>query len=228
MQPHILITAATFPELKCLDKLEGISGSGGSYMYHGTKLSTLVTGVGSVFTVWSIMNYIHSNSQKPDYLINIGIAGSFKDIYPVRTVVTVATDCFADLGVENGDNLLSVWDLGLTDPSGFPFENGILKGDSNLLSLAENLFPLVNGITVNRASGSERTIDMLRVKYNPDIETMEGAAIYFTGLSENIPSLVVRSVSNMVEQRDREAWDIPGSLSALGEAVGELLVKLIS
>lgn len=228
MQPHILITAATFAELGCLDKLEGISGSDGIYKYHGAELSTLVTGVGSVFTVWSLMNYLRNNSQKPDYLINIGIAGSFKDIYPVRRVVAVATDCFADLGVEDGDNLLSVWDLGLADPSGFPFENGILKGDSNLLSLAENLFPVVKGITVNRASGCEKTINMLTAKYNPDIETMEGAAIYFTGLTEDIPSLVVRSVSNMVEQRDREAWDIPGSLATLGEAIGNLLVKLLS
>ena len=228
MQPHILITAATFSELECLDKLEGISGSNGIYKYHGAELSTLVTGVGSVFTVWSVLNYLRGNLQKPDFLINIGIAGSFKDIHPVRTVVAVATDCFADLGVEDGDNLISVWDLGLADPSGFPFENGILKGDTGLLSLAENLFPVVKGITVNRASGSERTINMFTAKYNPDIETMEGAAIYYTGLSENIPSLVVRSVSNMVEQRDREAWDIPGSLAALGEAVGELLVKLVS
>ena len=47
----------------------------------------------------------------------------------------------------------------------------------------------VRAITVNTATGSDATRDKLVKKYNPDIETMEGATFFYICRREKIPFL---------------------------------------
>ena len=77
----------------------------------------------------------------------------------------------------------------------------------------------VRAITVNTATGSDSTRDKLVSKYDPDIETMEGAAFFYICARNKIPFIAARAVSNMVERRNRKNWNIP-------LAVGNLALKL--
>ena len=61
----------------------------------------------------------------------------------------------------------------------------------------------VRAITVNSATGSEATIRKLVKKFNPDIETMEGATFFYICSREKIPFLAIRAISNRVEPRDK-------------------------
>ncbi len=125
------------------------------------------------------------------------------------------TDCFADSGIEDGDNFITLSEAGLADADEFPFRNGFLHADSIYSGKLRDLVQPVSAVTVNTASGSLATIDKLVRKFNPDIETMEGATFFYICLREFIPFLAVRAVSNMVEPRNRNNWDIALALDNL-------------
>jgi len=84
----------------------------------------------------------------------------------------------------------------------------------------------VKAITVNTSSGSEVTIERLRGKYNPDIETMEGATFFYICSKEKIPFLAIRSISNRVEPRNKDKWNIPLALNNLSEKLIDFFLML--
>lgn len=66
----------------------------------------------------------------------------------------------------------------------------------------------------------------MRLKYNPEIETMEGAAVFFVCLKEGIPFFELRSISNMVEPRDINNWNIPLALKNLNQTLQNIFEDL--
>ena len=73
------------------------------------------------------------------------------------------------------------------------------------------------GITVQTVTGDPAKVKALTDKYKPHIESMEGAAVYYAALMENVPVFELRTVSNAVGERDKAKWDIPAALSTLEE-----------
>jgi futalosine hydrolase len=63
-------------------------------------------------------------------------------------------------------------------------------------------------------------------KFNPDIETMEGATFFYICSRENIPFLAVRAISNRVEKRNRESWNIALALDNLSVKLIEIFLTL--
>ena len=84
----------------------------------------------------------------------------------------------------------------------------------------------VRAITVNTSTGSEITMEKLLKKYNPDIETMEGATFFYICSRENIPFLALRAISNKVEKRNKNNWNINLALNNLSEKLIEVLLTL--
>jgi futalosine hydrolase len=52
---------------------------------------------------------------------------------------------------------------------------------------------------------------------------MEGAAFMFACDQERIPYLQVRAVSNLVEKRNRDRWNIPLAIENLNKKIIEFL-----
>lgn len=215
MSINILITAATKGELSKLRTFD----------IENVNLHFLITGIGIVETTWSLGDYL-SKRPLPDIAVNIGIAGSYRNQFPVSSVVLPGSDCFGDMGIDNNNNFITLFEAGFSDPQKFPYSDGLLPADEKLLKLAGGIWPVVKGITVNTASGSESAIRRIRDKFDPDIETMEGAAFYYVCRRMGVPAIALRSISNMVEPRDRSAWDIPGAIDKLESASFLLLKKL--
>ena len=163
---------------------------------------------------------------KPDLAINGGIAGSYKDEFIIGDVVIPFSDCFADAGIEDGDVFLTLSEAGLVNADEFPFKNGKLYSDMTNKEKMLNLLRPVSAITVNTATGSESSRLRLQKKYNPDIETMEGATFFYICSLENIPFLALRAVSNKVEPRNKNNWNIPLALNSLSEKLFEVLLTL--
>lgn len=159
----------------------------------------------------------------PSLVIGAGIAGSYSPAFPPGTVVTTSSDCFADMGVDDNGGFRSVYGAGLADPDASPFTGGRIVCTGAWFDLAAGLLPAVTGATVNMASGSKPVIDRIREAWNPDIETMEGAWIAYLCAMAGIPWIAVRAVSNMVEPRNRDRWDIPFALRSLEEKMTKLL-----
>jgi futalosine hydrolase len=203
---HILLCAATPFEIQpAIDFIESENNG---------KVEVLITGVGSMQTAYHLSRHIQN---KPGLVIQAGIAGCFEEMSGVK-LVAIERDAPADLGVTENGKFNSVFEMGLSDPESFPFTNGWLVNPHAVLKELD-LEP-VTGITVNEVTTDAAKIANYR-SMGAHVESMEGAALHYIALMENIPFLQLRAVSNFIGERDKTKWKIK-------EAIAALNTKLIS
>jgi futalosine hydrolase len=197
-----------------------------SFSFEANDIDFLVTGVGLVSTIYRLV--MATQIEKYDLIINIGTAGSFKDTIQIGEVVNVFTEQFGDAGVEDNEKFLTFFEMGLANNSSKPFSNGRLLNNSDILKYKtiSNLNK-VNGLTVNRVSGSNETITERMVKFNPDIETSEGAAVFYISLLHDIQFIELRAISNKIEPRNTKNWNIPLALTNLNKTLLEVLTEIL-
>jgi len=225
MYINILFVAATMAEAEVLMKTAARDDAGGRYISGNCIFDLLVTGVGPVPTAWAVGRWFSLN-RKPDLVMNSGIAGSFRhDIVPGQVVLPVS-DCFADAGVETGTGFLTLAEAGLEDPDKPPFTGGRLSAGNPFVDLAAERLRAVRAISVSTATGSAATRERLVAKYDPDIETMEGAAFFYACREADVPFVAFRAVSNMVEPRDKSRWNISLALDNLAIELQHFILKL--
>ena len=69
-------------------------------------------------------------------------------------------------------------------------------------------------VTVNRVSGVADRIAELQQIWNPEVESMEGAAFFQVCLMSGVPFRAFRSISNRVEPRNRANWHLREAVEA--------------
>ena len=182
----------------------------------------LITGVGMVATLFHLQKRIHQMDY--DMIIQAGFAGSFTDeIKPGETVI-VQQDTFGDLGAEENNKYQTIFDMHLADKDEFPFTNGWLVNNYGLAGSFTH--KKVKGITVNKLTDSLSLTQQREEIFQPGIETMEGAALHYICLQENIPFLQLRAISNRVGERDKTKWVLAAATENLDIALNGLLKKL--
>ncbi len=156
--------------------------------------------------------------DKPDLIIQVGIAGTFDTTQPLGTVVVINEETIGDLGVEEDGKWKDLFDLKLEKSSYHPFEKRKLPNQwltkYNLLGLHE-----VSGITVNEISTNQERIQKLMKKYNPTIESMEGAALHYVARETNIPFIQIRAISNYIGERDKSNWQMKLAIDNLNQTL---------
>ena len=212
---HILLTAATPFEIQpTIDYLAS---------KHPT-ITPLITGVGSLPTTWSLMRQI--DSQRPTLIIQAGIAGCFAGKgRKTGEVLAIRKESLADLGVWEDHTFKTLFDLRLTSPDTPPFTNG------QLINPYQQLLDLTGLDTVPSITVNEITTDPIRIEWyqqNTDaiVESMEGGALHYICLQENIPFLQLRAVSNDIGIRDKTKWDIRSAIANLNTRLIALLENL--
>ncbi len=225
MSSKILLVTATLAEAEILKKIDGITVNKAGWQISKSEISLLVTGVGSVGTAWTLKNWLSENAR-PELIVNAGIAGSFRDDILIGDVVMPVTDCFADSGIEDGDNFSTLFESGLADPDEFPFRSGLIHCDDTIAGKLGGQIRTVNAITVNTSTGTNYRADRLIKKFNPDIETMEGATFFYICTREKIPFLALRAISNRVETRNKSKWNIRLALENLSEKLKDVIIRL--
>ncbi len=219
----LLICSATRKELQPLVNYLQENGfrqtQGGFYQRSLLQVYTLVTGIGGVSMATSLTPLLFA--VEPDMAICTGIAGAFPGSFEIGDVVNVESEQFGDLGVEEADGSFhDVFEIQLIDPNEFPFRNGVLV---NPYIDDAAFLPLARGLTVNRVHGSKTSIEYTMEYYDVDIESMEGAAFFYTCLIAEIPFLEIRAISNYVEPRNRENWQIDEAILHLNDAIIEMV-----
>jgi futalosine hydrolase len=225
MPLKILLVTATSSEAEALRKIPELRLLPDGFSYGNHEIRLLVSGVGSISTAWAMTKWLSANT-KPDLAINIGIAGSYREDIIKGDVVVPVSDCFADAGIEAGNDFITLSEAGLESPDKFPFTGGIIIADNKYITKALSHLKPVKAITVNTATGSAATIEKLIRKFNPDIETMEGATFFYICTGERIPFLAIRAISNKIEPRNKSKWDIPLAISNLSEKLKEIILML--
>jgi futalosine hydrolase len=181
------------------------------------KSEILVTGVGMVATAFSLGRHLAEN--KYDLALNLGIAGSFDRDIALGQVVEITEDTVAELGAEDGENFLPIADLGFGEATFYP---------STQLADLYNLFNNFNlnkarAITVNTVHGHEASIKKVAERLQPQLESMEGAAFFYACRQMNVPCIQIRAVSNYVEKRNRDNWQIGLAIKNLNTFAVEFL-----
>jgi futalosine hydrolase len=167
------------------------------------------------------------SKEKYDLIINPGIAGSYNDNIKIGDVVYVATEQFGDVGVDDNGGFRTLFEMGYTDLGNAPFTNGKLCNPvSNLKYKSLVNLPKVNGLTVNLVSGNEGDIEKKISKFSADIESMEGAGIFYVCLLQNVPFIEIRAISNKVEPRNVKNWNVPLAIMKLSEITANLMEEL--
>ena len=209
-----LIVSATKQEVNLLlskgffEESKDISG-----LFTSESLDVLISGIGSVFTCFYLTNLL--NKIKYDLVINVGIAGSYNKEIKLSELVLVKQDIFADLGIDDNGVFKT-------------FEEEAVFEQENIFSATKNIIELpykkLNAITVNTASGSNEKIEVWKQKFNPDIESMEGAAVFLVCNRLDVPVIQVRAISNYVEPRDKSKWKINEAFLAIDNFITSYLI----
>jgi len=195
----------------------GVLGSRPRFGRH--RIEPLITGVGSIATTWSLMRHIGSN--RPDLIIQAGIAGTLRDRLPGEVLV-IGEDLPADTGVWEEGRFKTIFEMGLADSHLAPYTNGRLVNPHRRLMALSGL-ETVAGLTVNEITTNAERIRWYQQNTPAVVESMEGAPLHYVCLSEHVPFLQLRSVSNAVGVRDKSKWDIRGAIHSLNERLIALL-----
>jgi len=208
----LLIVAATLPEIQPLLSAFSIGSDSAEKQIGKHSVTVLTTGPGMVPTAFSLGRHLATKSY--DLAINIGIAGSFDFDLTLGSVCLVIKDTFADLGAEDGEEFLPLDQLGLGTTVQSQRPNPGFKA---------NQLKEVTGITVNKVHGNELSIEKAITRFNPQIESMEGAAFFYACNQSDVSCIQIRAISNYVERRNRDKWDISLAIKNLNETIINLL-----
>ena len=169
----------------------------------------LITGVGMVNTAINLTKELIKSDY--DLVINMGIAGSFSDDVKIGDVVEVVEDTFSEIGFEDGDKFSEFTDFSIKTSYS-------VKSKTNLRK--------ANGITINTVHGKEDSITEIVNRINSDIETMEGASVFKVCEELDVSCMQIRAISNNVEIRNKDNWDIDLAIRNLNSEVEKIIDTL--
>jgi futalosine hydrolase len=152
-----------------------------------------------------------------DVVVSAGIGGGFG---PLRSgdVAVAASIVFADLGAQTADGFVPISELGFgTERYEVEPRLGVELADRTGGHLGTVL-------TVATVTGTAEAAAALVGRF-PDAvaEGMEGAGVAAAASLHEVPFGEIRTISNAVGPRNRDAWDIPQALDGLGLAMASVL-----
>jgi futalosine hydrolase len=208
---RVLFAAATSFEVESLK-------NNSNFISNSHSFKVLITGVGMVATAYALGRELALNQY--DLAINLGIAGSFDRSIALGDIVEITEDNIAELGAEDDENFISIAQLGFGESS---FKAGI---ELHKIYKGKATIKQATAITVNKVHGNNASISSIITRLNPELESMEGAAFFYACREGGVPGLQIRAVSNYVEKRNRDAWQIGLAVKNLNTFAVELLQAL--
>lgn len=217
---RIIVTAATvdewMPAFLQVDPLYTSESKRMKVIFHQS-------GVGMLATAVSLTRAI--SEEKPDLIIQIGIAGCFDETISLGKVFCIKEESLGDLGVQEDGKWKDIFDLKLEKSSYPPFEKRKLPNpwlnDFNLLKLPE-----IAAVTINQVTTAEDHKQVLIKKYEAVTESMEGAALHYVCRNFNIPFIQIRAVSNYIGERDKSKWEIKTAIENINQTLLRYLEKI--
>ena len=212
---QILIVSATEAEVAPVVarltplRSEGMNAPLTHYTFGTRGVDVLVSGVGMVATAAWCSRVL--TDSRYDLALNLGVCGAFDTGLPLGAVVHVVSDRIAELGAEDDEAFVPFEDLHL--PGACEFASRTVVSNPAIAAL-----PAVRGITVNTVHGNPRSIAAAVERFSPQVESMEGAAFMYACSIHDVPYAQLRAVSNIVEKRNRRAWQIGAAIENLGRA----------
>ncbi len=220
----ILLVAATRAEIAPLLSRFELAEKPGKLNINNTIVDVLITGVGMVALAYALGRHLASNQYQ--LALNAGIAGSFDFTIAMGEVILVTEDIFAEQGAEDGEEFIPLPDLGFGENAHTAFAHPESYEDLQSVNpQALNTLRQVKAITVNKVHGHELSISRTLSRVNAQVESMEGAAFFYACKQSKTPCLQIRAISNYVERRNKEKWNISLAVRNLNETIEALLTR---
>jgi len=170
----------------------------------------------------------------PSALIIFGIGGAYPSSGAQIGDIAVAKEEIAgDEGVLTGDGFKDAEYIGIplvkTTSSvmyaTYPAPDDLLKRSLHALKSRQNTATVHAGtfVTLSACTGTAARAAELEQRYHGLCENMEGAAAAQVAELHGVPWLELRGISNIVEDRNPAAWDIPRAANAAQNAVLQVL-----
>ncbi|MDT8334796.1 MAG: futalosine hydrolase [Desulfurivibrionaceae bacterium] len=187
----------------------------------------LLIGVGPVEAAVNLTEYLcRSGPERVTAVINVGLAGAYPGAgVQLLDICLAEQEYFGDIGIRL-DGRIDDLDHSLAPPLEFKLSPGLLDGACDTLVNAGFAYRRGNFVTVSGASGTTGQGGYLRDKFKAICENMEGAAVARVCQKFSLPCLELRCVSNMVVDRDDQAWRTVEAVEICGRAVRAVMEGL--
>lgn len=226
MSPSLRILVVTAVEAERDAVLAGLAGQPAVGAVHGLPVHRALTAAGLLDVVSGGVGPVAAAvstgcllRQPYDLVVSAGLAGGFAAA-AVGAVVVADAVVHADLGAETAEGFVSMADLGWGTVR-HPVPPGLAAEFGRRTSAVTGAV-----LTVSTVTGSRQRADQLLARH-PDAvaEAMEGVGVCLAAGRAGVPFAELRAISNPVGPRDRESWQIPDALAALGGAFERLLAE---
>lgn len=172
----------------------------------------LITGIGIPATIFSMLTAVNVGIY--DFIINIGIAGSFSRNIISGRVVNVISDSFADVLIRNNDKTTPVFETKFNENFKNLINNGRIYNTSDYPASFKEITK-ASGISVNipeRINTSEF-----------DVETMEGAAFMLVCKQFKKNFIQLRGISNIIGTTKKQDWNFKDPINAYSNIITNFL-----
>ena len=241
----LLLTATAFEQQSIVEQLtEPIcySLTGRRVCRGGLRdrpVRVLESGMGAVNTAHALT--VALQADRPGLVLQVGVGGAYATAGLAVGDLAVATEeNYGDLGVRTPEGWQSAVAIGIPvlqvgDEryfNRFPLEDSLVASAREALrglSWADGEPRLAAGpfVTVQECSGTAQLGTERSEAFEGAVcENMEGAAAAHICRLYAIPFLEVRAISNMVEDRRRESWDLTLAAARAQEAAVHLIGEL--
>jgi futalosine hydrolase len=194
----------------------------------GLEVEVLVCGAGQANSAQTVAALIES--RLPELIVLGGVAGAFRQSgLSIGDTAMATGEVYADLGVQTRDGRLGLSEISLplVEKAGERFFEDIpINCPAAALNWAadENV-PAGLFATVSTVTGTTSEADRIWKQYGALCENMEGAAAAQVALVYGAPFIEIRGISNMVEDRNRDNWDLPLAAGRSAAAVAGMLAR---
>ncbi|MEU7585731.1 futalosine hydrolase [Micromonospora sp. NPDC049230] len=153
-------------------------------------------------------------------VVSAGVAGGFTGRAEVGDTVLGTASIAADLGAESPDGFIPVDELGM--PLVLLGVGGVVPADPVLLAALRAALPAATVgpvLTVSTVTGTAASTGELRGRHPEAVaEAMEGYGVAVAAAQAGVPFAELRTISNPIGPRDRDAWRLREALTALTAA----------
>lgn len=222
----ILVTAAEEQELRRAERAFDMVKKSKDVK---AQVEFRLTGIGAVQACHCVTREVVAAAAAGDpynLVVNLGIAGSYDlEAFPIGSAAVISREHFADLGFGSEEGFSDLFQYGILEKDDFPYTKGALARQLLPYPHIEKVLEKYGagaGATVQCVTGTQARCNEIVAMYDPQIESMEGAGVYYAALMEKVPFFELRTVSNAVGERDTSKWESKAALDTLEECCREI------
>ena len=226
-------------------QLKRISVIAGKPVYkgriHGKEVIYMFSGMGKANAAHAATVLLEKFS--PDMIILFGVGGAYPSTgLRVGDIAVAEKEVYGDEGVQVKDGFQGTDFIGIPHAkkgrkkyfNGFPLNEKLVGKVKKVIPPCP---PLVKGgwgdfkikvgtfVTVSTCTGTRKRAIELRKRFRAICENMEGASVAHICTLYGTPLVEIRGISNVVEDRDREKWNIRLAADNCQKAVVEFIKR---